>query len=84
MISWKIRHSYSRLYSQRRKIRLIEYNVKCRFWAANGTRLTAQCHFTGPKKVSISRESNPLPLAIVMDLALRTGPYKLRTGPYKS
>jgi hypothetical protein len=24
-------------------------------WAPNGTRLTARCHFTGPKKVSISR-----------------------------
>ncbi len=25
------------------------------FWAPNGTRLTTRCHFTGPKKVSISR-----------------------------
>ena len=25
------------------------------FWAPNGTRLSARCHFTGPKKLSISR-----------------------------
>jgi hypothetical protein len=29
-------------------------------WAPNGTRLTTLCHFTGPKKVSISR-AQPLP-----------------------
>jgi hypothetical protein len=49
------------------------------FLGPNGTRLTALCHFTGPKKVLISR-ANPLPLALVMDLpaskALPTGPYK--------
>jgi hypothetical protein len=50
------------------------------FWAPNSTRLMARCHFTGPKKVSISR-ANPLPLAFVMDLhASKT----LRTGPHKS
>jgi hypothetical protein len=83
MISWKIRHSYSRLYtySQHRKIRLLECNVKCRFWAANGTRLTARSDFTEPKKISISREPNPLKIALVMDLAASKA---LRTGPYKS
>ncbi len=30
------------------------------FWAPNhGTRRTARCHFTGPKKVSISRAQPP-------------------------
>jgi hypothetical protein len=29
------------------------------FWAPYGTRLTARCHFTGPKKVSISRAQPP-------------------------
>ncbi len=29
------------------------------FWAPNGTRLSARCHFTGPKKVSISRAQPP-------------------------
>jgi hypothetical protein len=50
------------------------------FRARNGTRLTAGCLFTGPKKASISR-ANPLPLALVKDLpsskALCTGSYKL-------
>ncbi len=35
------------------------------FWAPNGTRLSARYHFTGPKKVSISRAQ----LALVMDAA---------------
>jgi hypothetical protein len=29
------------------------------FWAPNGTRLSARCHFTGPKKLSISRAQPP-------------------------
>jgi hypothetical protein len=29
------------------------------FWAPNGTRLSAQCHFTGPKKLSNSRAQPP-------------------------
>ena len=29
------------------------------FWSPNGTRLTARCHFTGLKKVSISRAQSP-------------------------
>ncbi len=29
------------------------------FWAPNSTRLMARCHFTGPKKVSISRTQPP-------------------------
>ncbi len=29
------------------------------FWAPNGNRLTARCHFTGPIKVSISRAQPP-------------------------
>ncbi len=29
------------------------------FWAPNGSRLTARCHFTGPKKLSISRVQLP-------------------------
>jgi hypothetical protein len=33
------------------------------FWALNGTRLTARCHFTGPKKVSISM-AQPPPMAL--------------------
>jgi hypothetical protein len=28
-------------------------------WAPNGTRLSARCHFTGPKKLSISRAQPP-------------------------
>ncbi len=37
------------------------------FWVRNGTRLSARCHFTGPKKLSNSGP-NPLPLALVMDM----------------
>jgi hypothetical protein len=37
------------------------------FWAPNGTRLSAQCHFTEPKKLSNSR-AQPLPLAFVRDM----------------
>jgi hypothetical protein len=37
------------------------------FWAPNDTCLSAWCHFTGPKKLSNSREK-PLPLALVMDM----------------
>jgi hypothetical protein len=29
------------------------------FWAPNGTRLSAQCHFTGPKKLDNSRAQPP-------------------------
>ncbi len=29
------------------------------FWAPNGTRLSARCHFTGPKKLSNSRAQPP-------------------------
>ncbi len=29
------------------------------FWAPNRTRLSARCHFTGPKKLSISRAQPP-------------------------
>jgi hypothetical protein len=29
------------------------------FWASNGTRLSALCHFTGPKKLSISMAQPP-------------------------
>jgi hypothetical protein len=29
------------------------------FLGSNGTRLTALCHFTGPKKMSISRAQPP-------------------------
>jgi hypothetical protein len=29
------------------------------FWAPNGTRLSARCHFTGPKKISDSRAQPP-------------------------
>jgi hypothetical protein len=29
------------------------------FWAPNGTHLTARCHFTGPKKLSISMAQPP-------------------------
>ncbi len=29
------------------------------FWAPNGNRLSALCHFTGPKKLSISRAHPP-------------------------
>ncbi len=36
------------------------------FWARNGTRLSARCHFTGPKNSRLSGP-NPLPLAQVMD-----------------
>jgi hypothetical protein len=33
---------------------------RCRvFWAPNGTRLSARCHFTGPKELSISRAQPP-------------------------
>jgi hypothetical protein len=49
------------------------------FWAPNGTRPTARCYFTGPKKVSISK-AQPLPLALVMDFPAST----LHTGPYQS
>ncbi len=31
------------------------------FWAPNGTRLSAQCHFTGPKKLPNSRAQHPTP-----------------------
>ncbi len=48
------------------------------FWAPNGTRLTARCHFKKPQKVSISR-AQPLPLVLVMVLhasnTLHTVPY---------
>jgi hypothetical protein len=37
------------------------------FWAPNGTRLSAQCHFTGPKDSGIPGP-NPLPLALVLDM----------------
>ncbi len=47
--------------------------------ASNSICLTSRCHFTGPKKVLISRVQ-PLPLAFIMYLpaskALRTGPYE--------
>jgi hypothetical protein len=36
------------------------------FWAPNGSRLSARCHLTGPKK-SRFPGSNPLPLALVID-----------------
>jgi hypothetical protein len=50
------------------------------FGSPNGTRLSALCHFTGPKN-SPFPGPNPLPLAHVMYLpASKT----LRTGPYKS
>ncbi len=50
------------------------------FWAPNGTRLLARCHFTGPKNSQIPGP-NPLPLALVMDMhASKT----LCTGLYKS
>ncbi len=29
------------------------------FWAPNGTRLSARCHFTGPKNLSNSRAQPP-------------------------
>ncbi len=35
------------------------------FRTPNGTRLSARCRFTGPKKLSISR-AQPLPLALVI------------------
>jgi hypothetical protein len=50
------------------------------FWAPNGNRLTARCHFTGPKK-SRFPGPNPLPLALVMEMPLSKA---LHTGPYKS
>jgi hypothetical protein len=37
------------------------------FWAPNGTRLSARCHFRGPKKLSISRAQPPPTCPIVMD-----------------
>jgi hypothetical protein len=37
------------------------------FWAPNGTRLSARCHFTRPKNSRIPG-LNPLPLALVMDM----------------
>ncbi len=53
---------------------------KHQIWAPNGTRLSARCHFTGPKKLSNSR-AQPLPLAQIMDMhASKT----LCTGLYKS
>jgi hypothetical protein len=48
------------------------------FLGPNGTRLSVQCHFTGPKKLLNSR-AQTLPLALVMDMhaskALCTGLY---------
>jgi hypothetical protein len=49
------------------------------FWAPNGTRLMARCHFTETKKLSISRDQ-PTPTCPRDLHALKT----LRTGPYKS
>jgi hypothetical protein len=37
------------------------------FLGPKGARLSARCHFTGPKKLSISRPK-PLPFVLVMDL----------------
>jgi len=42
------------------KIKL--FKIICRdrfFWAPNGTRLSARCHFTGPKKLENSRAQPP-------------------------
>ncbi len=48
------------------------------FWAPNGSRLTARCHFTGPEKVSISRAtllpSNP-PLLYLPGVAVLLSVY---------
>jgi len=41
------------------KIKKRIYIVPRHFWAPNGTRLSARCHFTGPKQVSISRAQPP-------------------------
>jgi hypothetical protein len=35
------------------------YSLTQLFWPLNETRLSARCHFTGPKKVSISRPQPP-------------------------
>jgi hypothetical protein len=50
------------------------------FWAPNGTRLSARCHFTGPKNSRLSGP-NPLPLDQVMD-AVRIK--SITHGPYES
>ncbi len=51
------------------------------FWAPNGTRLTARCHLTGPKK---SRFPGPIPLPLALVIDLHASKDYLRTGPYKS
>ncbi len=55
------------------------------FWAPNGTRLLARCHFTGPKKSRIPGP-NLLPLPLLMDMhaskTLSTGLYKLYINSY--
>jgi hypothetical protein len=51
--------------------------------APNGTRLSARCHFTGPKKLSISR-AHPLPLTQVMDAANAACINSITHGVYKS
>jgi hypothetical protein len=49
------------------------------FWITFGTRITAQCYFTWPKKVSFSRaQPSPTCPRNGFDLikAIHTGPYK--------
>jgi hypothetical protein len=38
------------------------------FWAPNGTRLSARCHFTGPKKPPRIPGPNPLLLTLILDI----------------
>jgi hypothetical protein len=38
---------------------IVSHSISRVFWAPNGTRLSARCHFTGPKKLSISRAQPP-------------------------
>jgi hypothetical protein len=81
MISWKIRHSYSRLYSIASVERLDCWNAMPNvvFGPQMALALRLDPISQGPKK-SRFPVPNPLPLAQVMDLdaskALRTGPYK--------
>jgi hypothetical protein len=49
------------VYSQRRKIRLIECNAKCRFWAPNSIRLHRKKRFTSfPSPAGMSLTKIPL------------------------